>query len=221
MGLQILRSSSPLSSSSKTIIFNPTTKPTLTNLLLLRPSNPTPTTSLFKTHFTTFSPKPITPAIGFGGSLQNAKRSFRGGVVVAMAAPGPVQKSEEEWRAVLSPEQFRILRQKGTEYPGTGVYDKFFEEGVYTCAGCGTPLYKSTTKFNSGCGWPAFYEGLPGAINSVPDRDGMRVEITCAACGGHLGHVFKGEGFRTPTDERHCVNSISLKFSPANSNPSE
>ncbi|KAL6218397.1 hypothetical protein ACLB2K_011611 [Fragaria x ananassa] len=224
MGLHILRSSSPLSSSaSKTIIFNPTTKPTLSNLLP-RPSNPSPT-SLFRTHFTAFSPKPIksviTPAIGFGGSLQTTKRSFRGGVVVAMAAPGPVQKSEEEWRAVLSPEQFRILRQKGTEYPGTGVYDKFFEEGVYTCAGCGTPLYKSTTKFNSGCGWPAFYEGLPGAINSVPDRDGMRVEITCAACGGHLGHVFKGEGFRTPTDERHCVNSVSLKFTPANSNPSE
>ncbi|KAL6209488.1 hypothetical protein ACLB2K_020430 [Fragaria x ananassa] len=224
MGLHILRSSSPLSSSaSKTIIFNPTTTPALSNLLP-RPSNPSPT-SLFRTHFRAFSPKPIksviTPAIGFGGSLQTTKRSFRGGVVVAMAAPGPVQKSEEEWRAVLSPEQFRILRQKGTEYPGTGVYDKFFEEGVYTCAGCGTPLYKSTTKFNSGCGWPAFYEGLPGAINSVPDRDGMRVEITCAACGGHLGHVFKGEGFRTPTDERHCVNSVSLKFTPANSNLSE
>ncbi|KAJ0640136.1 putative peptide-methionine (R)-S-oxide reductase [Helianthus annuus] len=142
-----------------------------------------------------------------------AKRGFRGGIV-AMAAQ--VQKSEEEWRAVLSPEQFRILRQKGTEYPGTGVYDKFYEEGVYTCAGCETPLYKSTAKFNSGCGWPAFFEGLPGAINRNADPDGMRVEITCAACGGHLGHVFKGEGFRTPTDERHCVNSISLKFTPAN-----
>nr|XP_043621040.1 peptide methionine sulfoxide reductase B5-like [Erigeron canadensis] len=139
------------------------------------------------------------------------KRGFKKGIV-AMA----VNKSEDEWRAVLSPEQFRILRQKGTEYPGTGKYDKFYEEGVYTCAGCDTPLYKSTTKFNSGCGWPAFYEGLPGAINRHPDPDGMRVEITCAACGGHLGHVFKGEGFRTPTDERHCVNSISLKFAPGN-----
>ncbi|CAI0448619.1 unnamed protein product [Linum tenue] len=154
------------------------------------------------------------------------KRSFRGGRIVAMSAPGSVQKTDEEWRAVLSPQQFRILRQKGTEYPGTGQYDKISEEGVYSCAGCGTPLYKSTTKFNSGCGWPAFYEGLPGAINrnlhmvisvSQADPDGMRVEITCAACGGHLGHVFKGEGFKTLTDERHCVNSISLKFSPANS----
>ena len=136
---------------------------------------------------------------------------------MAMAAPGSLRKSEEEWRAILSPEQFRILRQKGTEFPGTGEYDKFYEEGVYNCAGCGTPLYRSITKFNSGCGWPAFYEGIPGAINRNPDPDGMRTEITCAACGGHLGHVFKGEGFPTPTNERHCVNSISLKFAPANS----
>lgn len=100
-------------------------------------------------------------------------------------------------------------------YPGTGEYDKFFDEGIYGCAGCGTPLYKSSTKFNSGCGWPAFYEGFPGAIQRTADPDGRRVEITCAACGGHLGHVFKGEGFNTPTDERHCVNSISLKFVPA------
>ncbi|KAL6517565.1 Peptide methionine sulfoxide reductase B2, chloroplastic [Orobanche minor] len=137
-----------------------------------------------------------------------------------MAAPGSFQKAEEEWRAILSPEQFRILRQKGTEYPGTGEYNKLSEEGVYKCAGCATPLYKSTTKFDSGCGWPAFYEGLPGAINRTPDPDGRRIEITCAACGGHLGHVFKGEGFGTPTDERHCVNSISLKFTPAHSDSS-
>ncbi|XP_004248787.1 peptide methionine sulfoxide reductase B5 isoform X1 [Solanum lycopersicum] len=154
-------------------------------------------------------------------SSSSSKRGFRGGVV-AMAAPDSVHKSEEDWRAILSPEQFRILRQKGTEYPGTGEYDKFSGEGVYQCAGCSTPLYKSTAKFNSGCGWPAFFEGLPGAINRTncafqPDPDGRRVEITCAACGGHLGHVFKGEGFPTPTDERHCVNSVSLKFTPANS----
>ncbi|KAJ4969106.1 hypothetical protein NE237_015807 [Protea cynaroides] len=155
-------------------------------------------------------------ATGFRGYLYPNRRSFRGGVV-GMAAPGSVQKSDEEWQAILSPEQFRILRQKGTEYPGTGEYDKFFGEGIYNCAGCGTPLYRSTTKFNSGCGWPAFYEGLPGAINCTPDPDGRRIEITCAACGGHLGHVFKGEGFPTPTDERHCVNSISIKFTPESS----
>lgn len=132
---------------------------------------------------------------------------------------------------------------------GTGEYDKFYEEGIYNCAGCGTPLYKSTTKFSSGCGWPAFFEGLPGAITRTvssifflfvihnvrylvssfttktldeyatfqPDPDGRRTEITCTACGGHLGHVFKGEGFKTPTDERHCVNSVSIKFNPAGS----
>ncbi|CAM8914009.1 unnamed protein product [Rhodiola kirilowii] len=144
------------------------------------------------------------------GFVGLSTRKFKGGVFVTMA----VQKPDEEWRAILSPEQFRILRQKGTEYPGTGEYNKFYEDGVYKCAGCETPLYKSTTKFNSGCGWPAFYEGLPGAINRTSDPDGRRIEITCAACGGHLGHVFKGEGFATPTDERHCVNSVSLKFAP-------
>ncbi|XP_078441341.1 peptide methionine sulfoxide reductase B5-like [Wolffia australiana] len=150
---------------------------------------------------------------GFGGRIGGGKG--RRGVAAMVSSGNSVQKSEEEWRAVLSPEQFYILRQKGTEYPGTGEYNKFYEEGVYNCAGCGTPLYKSTTKFNSGCGWPAFFEGLPGAITRTPDADGRRVEITCSACGGHLGHVFKGEGFPTPTDERHCVNSISLKFVPA------
>ncbi|KAK6916236.1 Peptide methionine sulfoxide reductase MrsB domain [Dillenia turbinata] len=173
--------------------------------------------SLCKCQLRSFSLEPINLTIsgsGFGGFLHPRKSRL---CTVAMAAPGSVQKSEEEWKAILSPEQFHILRQKGTEYPGTGEYDKFYEEGVYNCAGCGTPLYKSTTKYNSGCGWPAFYEGFPGAINRSPDPDGRRVEITCAACGGHLGHVFKGEGFPTPTNERHCVNSISLKFVPANS----
>ncbi|KAF7977609.1 hypothetical protein HWV62_3224 [Athelia sp. TMB] len=141
-------------------------------------------------------------------------------------------KSEAEWRTVLSPQQFKVLRQKGTEAPGTGEYDKFDKPGTYNCGGCGTPLYTSATKFNSGCGWPAFFDGappsplfsicahadcppaIPGAINRHEDRSAFmtRTEITCAACGGHLGHVFKGEGFSTPTDERHCVNSISLKF---------
>ncbi|KAJ1968865.1 Peptide methionine sulfoxide reductase B2, chloroplastic [Dispira parvispora] len=136
-----------------------------------------------------------------------------------MSAPNtsanPVQpKTETEWRAVLSPAQFRILREKGTEIPGTGEYNKHFENGVYCCAGCNTPLYKSTTKFDSGCGWPAFFEALPGAVNRQPDlsKGYERTEITCAACGGHLGHVFQNEGFDVPTNERHCVNSVSIKF---------
>ncbi|EMD38953.1 hypothetical protein CERSUDRAFT_47110 [Gelatoporia subvermispora B] len=128
------------------------------------------------------------------------------------------EKSDSEWQAILSPEQFRILRQKGTEAPGTGKYENFEGQGVYTCAGCGTPLYKSTTKFHSGCGWPAFFDAIPGAVNRQEDRSlgRTRTEITCVACGGHLGHVFKGEGFPTPTDERHCVNSISLNFTEDN-----
>jgi peptide-methionine (R)-S-oxide reductase len=123
-------------------------------------------------------------------------------------------KTEVEWRAILNKEQFRVLREKGTEAPFSGEYNKHYEAGVYTCAGCNVPLYKSSTKFDSGCGWPAFFEGLPGAITTHEDiSHGMkRIEIVCTNCKGHLGHVFKGEGFKTPTNERHCVNSISLKF---------
>ncbi|KAH9962564.1 peptide methionine sulfoxide reductase msrB [Russula dissimulans] len=123
-------------------------------------------------------------------------------------------KSDEEWRAILSPEQFRVLRSKGTEPAGTGEYEHHKAAGVYSCAACHTPLYKSSTKFDSGCGWPAFFDALPGAVSRHEDRSfgRVRTEITCTACGGHLGHVFKGEGYKTPTDERHCVNSVSLGF---------
>jgi peptide-methionine (R)-S-oxide reductase len=134
-------------------------------------------------------------------------RKFRNSFLTKM-------KTEEEWRAVLSKEQFRVLRQKGTEAPGTGEYNKNFKEGIYICAGCQAPLYKSSQKFDSGCGWPAFFDAVPGAIKRNEDTShGMkRIEIVCSNCDGHLGHVFKGEGFKTPTDERHCVNSVSLKF---------
>ncbi|KAI9718741.1 MAG: hypothetical protein M1812_003915 [Candelaria pacifica] len=128
----------------------------------------------------------------------------------------PVQKSENEWQAVLNKEQFRVLREKGTEAPFTGTYDKHMPaEGVYTCAACEAPLYKANHKFKSGCGWPAYFDSIPGAVTRHTDRTfGMaRTEIVCSKCGGHLGHVFKGEGYPTPTDERHCVNSISLNFS--------
>ncbi|OMH85722.1 Peptide methionine sulfoxide reductase B5 [Zancudomyces culisetae] len=117
-------------------------------------------------------------------------------------------KSEEEWRAILSPEAFAVLRKKGTERPFVGKYTDNFQEGTYNCAGCNAPLYKSTTKFKTHCGWPSFYEAIPGAIKRISDNSlGMsRTEIVCSNCDGHLGHVFKGEGYKVPTDERHCVN---------------
>ncbi|PMD35724.1 methionine-R-sulfoxide reductase-like protein SelR [Hyaloscypha variabilis F] len=129
----------------------------------------------------------------------------------------PLQKSDDEWQAVLSKEQFRVLREKGTEAPFTGKYDKHMpSEGVYTCAACDAPLYKASHKFKSGCGWPAYFDNIPGAVTRHTDSTfGMtRTEIVCSNCGGHLGHVFKGEGYATPTDERHCVNSVSMKFDP-------
>ncbi|KAF1953239.1 SelR-domain-containing protein [Byssothecium circinans] len=128
----------------------------------------------------------------------------------------PVQKTAGEWQAQLSPEQFRILRQKGTEMAGSGQYDKHYPNaGVYTCTGCNAPLYKASHKFDSGCGWPAFWDAVPGAVGQRDDSSlGMkRTEIVCNNCGGHLGHIFKGEKFGNPKDERHCVNSVSINFS--------
>ena len=111
----------------------------------------------------------------------------------------------------LTPDERYVIEHKGTERPFTGEYDNFYESGMYICRRCDAELYRSDDKFDAHCGWPAFDKEVPGAVKRLADPDGFRVEIECVNCGGHLGHVFDGEGF-TPTNCRHCVNSLSMRF---------
>ncbi|MBK7723482.1 MAG: peptide-methionine (R)-S-oxide reductase MsrB [Austwickia sp.] len=124
----------------------------------------------------------------------------------------PVQRTEEQWRDLLTPAEYQVLRQGGTEAPHVGRYTETSQPGTYACRACGVELFSSDTKFASHCGWPSFFRPADGAVEYVEDNSLFmrRTEVRCASCGSHLGHVFEGEGYPTPTDQRYCINSICL-----------
>jgi peptide-methionine (R)-S-oxide reductase len=136
-------------------------------------------------------------------------------VVTTIKTPAPVVKTDEQWREELNPAEYAVLRQAATERPFVGEYTDNHRTGIYSCRACGSELFRSDSKFDSHCGWPSFFTPLAGeAVIEIEDRSlgGVRTEVVCANCHSHLGHVFAGEGYGTPTDLRYCINSISMKF---------
>ena len=128
-----------------------------------------------------------------------------------------VDKPEQQWRTELTPDEYRVLRQADTEPPFTGEYTDTKTKGVYACRACGAELFRSDTKFDSHCGWPSFYDPKESDVVELIEDGSLgmvRTEVRCANCGSHLGHVFGGEGYPTPTDQRYCINSISLRLHP-------
>lgn len=146
-------------------------------------------------------------------SLTGAQSTASAGAK-ALNSTFEVTKTEAEWRKVLSPEQFYVLRQQGTERAGTSPLEKEHRKGVFACAGCNLPLFQSATKFDSGTGWPSFYAAIAGATDTTTDTSFLmtRVEVHCRRCGGHLGHVF--DDGPAPTGDRYCMNGVALTFSP-------
>lgn len=147
------------------------------------------------------------------------RRTFTLAALAGTVAPAALRaeafeitRTEAEWRAMLTPAQYRVMREEGTERAGSSPLDKFYDAGTYHCRGCDLPLYSSETKYDSGTGWPSFWESLPGAIGTKPDYKlfRARTEVHCRRCGSHLGHVF-GDG-PPPTGHRHCLNGVSLVF---------
>jgi peptide-methionine (R)-S-oxide reductase len=146
---------------------------------------------------------------------------FRG--VTSIKTPAPIVKTDEQWRAELTPAEYAVLRQAATERPFVGEYTDNHRTGIYNCRACGHELFRSDSKFDSHCGWPSFFTPLAGEnVIEIEDRSmgSVRTEVVCANCHSHLGHVFAGEGYATPTDLRYCINSISMTFEPTEADAS-